>query len=121
MSGNDNNTHLKTQTATRRLQKTLSHLETSGVAAAVGRPGAIVSSDDAPPRWDHKEHDKSKLHTKWNGWGYADTKFFVNDDGNVELSGNRSMARSLAARHLKHAQLARARPYSTTTSNQPAK
>jgi alkyldihydroxyacetonephosphate synthase len=89
MNGNDNSTHVKTQTATRRLQKTLSHLKTSGVAAAVGEPGAIVSSDDAPPRWDHKEHDKSKLHTKWNGWGYADTKFFVNNDGNVELSGNR--------------------------------
>jgi alkyldihydroxyacetonephosphate synthase len=34
-------------------------------------------------------HDTSKDHTKWNGWGYADTKFFVNADGHVELSGAR--------------------------------
>ena len=38
-----------------------------------------------PPRWDHKGTDESKRHTKWNGWGYADTKFFVNDEGTWNL------------------------------------
>ena len=31
------------------------------------------------------EQDQTKLQQN-NGWGYADTKFFVNDDGNVELT-----------------------------------
>lgn len=26
---------------------------------------------------------------RWNGWGYADTAFVVNDEGVVELSGTR--------------------------------
>ena len=26
---------------------------------------------------------------KWNGWGYKDSKFFLNKDGNMEFSGER--------------------------------
>ena len=86
---NNNNNNDPNKSATRRLKQTLSHLNTSAIVANTGTNNDNNNLTLSPPRWDHNEQDQTKLHTKWNGWGYADTKFFVNDDGNVELTGNR--------------------------------
>ena len=31
----------------------------------------------------------SEKDLKWNGWGYDDTGFVVNDDGDITLTGNK--------------------------------
>eukprot|EP00944_MAST-04C_sp_MAST-4C-sp1_P007008 g7008.t1 len=75
--------------ATRRIRNTLKHMSTSASMMVPVNRAEGAEEVAEPPRWDHKGTDESKRHTKWNGWGYADTKFFVNDEGNVELTGNR--------------------------------
>ncbi|XP_012938011.2 alkyldihydroxyacetonephosphate synthase, peroxisomal [Aplysia californica] len=57
-------------------------LSNSGCA---GSKDGSASLDPEPPRVPKRRQEL----LKWNGWGYKDSKFFVNKDGNMEFSGER--------------------------------
>ncbi|KAK3106229.1 hypothetical protein FSP39_015666 [Pinctada imbricata] len=50
-----------------------------------GLDSAPVSVKNEPPSLPKRRQEV----LKWNGWGYRDSKFFLNKDGQVELSGER--------------------------------
>ena len=60
----------------RRLLTTLRHLN----------PEQQNNSANSASPHDYKFNNRVQ---KWNGWGFADSVFDLNDKGNVELSGNR--------------------------------
>lgn len=59
---------------------------TSSSTDAKKSAGAAAVTGHKKP---HSVRDNSKDYLKLRGWGHVDTEFFVNEDGQVELSGTR--------------------------------
>ena len=60
---------------TERIDRVRRHLHPGPTAAA------LPASASSP--------DTHKAGLRWDGWGFADTGFILNDKGQVELRGNR--------------------------------
>eukprot|EP01137_Pigoraptor_chileana_P019586 Opistho-2@80798 len=91
------------QRAVRRIQNTLGHLHPVDGALApntcAGKAddprNAVTTGDKAARAFPTRRQDV----LKWNGWGYADSKFQLNSNGQVELTGTRY---SLGGQELPH-------------------
>lgn len=68
----------QTPSTVARMRAILSHIS-SDAAPAPAAPGAGATWESAP----------LSTATRWNGWGFSDTKLFINDNRVVELSGER--------------------------------
>ncbi|KAJ0406316.1 hypothetical protein ATCC90586_007354 [Pythium insidiosum] len=71
-----------TQASVARMRTLTSHLVGGGRAPATVDASAAEAPASAP-------RSSSPAATRWNGWGYDDTKLFINRDGDVEISGER--------------------------------
>lgn len=68
--------------AASRMRAIVQHIACSGNADR-------VSSAEATELQEPNEPLALNSATRWNGWGFADTGLFVNDDGVIEISGSR--------------------------------
>eukprot|EP01095_Lingulamoeba_sp_RSL-Kostka_P002218 TRINITY_DN13097_c0_g1_i1.p1 TRINITY_DN13097_c0_g1~~TRINITY_DN13097_c0_g1_i1.p1 ORF type:complete len:634 (+),score=276.85 TRINITY_DN13097_c0_g1_i1:60-1961(+) len=70
----------------RRIEMTLSHIEPNE-----NNDSKIEKSECAvKPNQNNKVYiPPHEDELKWNGWGYKDTAFILNDDGVIELTGNK--------------------------------
>lgn len=67
------------------MRSILSHISTDRL------PSSSQSAADAAVSWNSSSSAAASLNpaTRWNGWGYLDTKLFINDNRVIELSGER--------------------------------
>ena len=97
---------MNTTDARRRLSRVRSHLVSTHYTSSSTTTTTTTTNDNADADADAKSQqlstrstssttttksneDISKSDLKLRGWGYNDTKFFLNDDDMVELSGDR--------------------------------
>jgi alkyldihydroxyacetonephosphate synthase len=81
--------------AQRRLEVALRHLrpELHAIAAGLSAQDCSAGSASTPAAAAAAEEERPERKDvlKWNGWGFNDTKFEVDKDGVVALSGSRYM------------------------------
>jgi len=77
--------------AERRLQQTIGHVvESSAPPALSPLPSSGPVSKKPVAVFEHNRgHHQGKEEVKWNGWGYSDTAFVLNENKEIVLSGNR--------------------------------
>eukprot|EP01102_Stenamoeba_stenopodia_P007094 TRINITY_DN1981_c0_g2_i2.p1 TRINITY_DN1981_c0_g2~~TRINITY_DN1981_c0_g2_i2.p1 ORF type:complete len:645 (+),score=148.24 TRINITY_DN1981_c0_g2_i2:115-2049(+) len=74
--------------ATRRLQSTLAHLDPSEDHSRSTTVSLSLTSSSSSPGGVGRP-DKAEEECKWNGWGYKDSFFELDDEGRFYLTGDR--------------------------------
>jgi len=74
--------------AERRLRATVAHVTESSALEALPTT-APVSKRPVTFSEQGRGHHQGREDVKWNGWGYADTAFVLNDQKDIVLTGNR--------------------------------
>lgn len=69
--------------AVTRMRAILSHISRDTL------PSASQEAADAAAAWSTGAGAPLSTTTRWDGWGYVDTKLFINDRGVVEIAGSR--------------------------------
>lgn len=67
----------------RRLRSIANHLTQSPALQSCAKSGV------KPHQQDYREFPGRHNELKWNGWGYADSKFHINNEGKASFTGSR--------------------------------
>jgi len=86
-----NNNMRQGERAIRRLQSTLAHLEQRNYEERDTHPHLSLSltSSTSSSSSSHARPDKAEEECKWNGWGYKDSYFELDEEGRFYLTGDR--------------------------------